>query len=76
MGVDFADSAENTDAVDAVNNVVARGKLGQAVNLLSFLFSAPPALLLGTVGVVAEGDDEELLARQLKARRKRARHDV
>ena len=76
MGVDFADSAENADTVDAVNNVVTRGQLGQTVNLLPFLFSAAPALLLGTVGVVAEGDDKELLARQLKARTQRASHDV
>ena len=76
MGVDFADAAENADAVNAVNHVVAGGKLGEAVDLLTLFFAAPSALLLGSVGVVAEGDDEEFLARQLKACRKRARHYV
>ena len=74
VGVDFADTAENSYAVGAVNHVISGGELGQAVNALSFLFAL--LLSLRTVSRLTVGNQEEFFGGQLKSGAERAAHNI
>ena len=74
VGVDFPDPAENAYSVNAVNDVIAGGKLGQIVDFLPFLFAL--GLFLRAVSRLPVAYQEKLFRGQLKARAQGAFHYI